>query len=326
MGSLMRIYTCADGMQAHFLKQLLAQEGIAAVIEGEELSQVAGGLGTLAAMRPRLLVPEELAGRAGEVLAEYEERSRATPVWRSEPWVCPRCGEEVEGQFTMCWACEAERPGLDTPAMNREELARTDPALSRDILCIECQYNLRGLEIRNRCPECGGPVLQSVLNQLSVGDMDTPDESLRRHFDAAAALADGERRVASMVMMAWVWDAAREQGNGHPQAKDILAALRDVAIHQFGMPGDTATFRQWGIANGADVASLLEGLACARVIPDVDPAILADLRRASLPETELVPEPAKLPATSRQAPHEWFGILCAALILLALVYAIWGRL
>lgn len=25
-------------------------------------------------------------------------------------WICPRCREEIEGQFTECWRCGASRP------------------------------------------------------------------------------------------------------------------------------------------------------------------------------------------------------------------------
>jgi hypothetical protein len=27
-----------------------------------------------------------------------------------EPWRCGECGEQLEGQFTACWNCGAERP------------------------------------------------------------------------------------------------------------------------------------------------------------------------------------------------------------------------
>src|SRR5437588_8462153 len=32
-----------------------------------------------------------------------------------------------------------------------------------DILCIDCEYSLRGLPREGRCPECGGEIAQSWL-------------------------------------------------------------------------------------------------------------------------------------------------------------------
>jgi len=27
-----------------------------------------------------------------------------------QPWTCPNCGEEIDGEFDLCWNCGAERP------------------------------------------------------------------------------------------------------------------------------------------------------------------------------------------------------------------------
>ncbi len=36
--------------------------------------------------------------------------------------------------------------------------------LSRELLCIRCAYNLVGLSVRDRCPECGTPVRATLLS------------------------------------------------------------------------------------------------------------------------------------------------------------------
>lgn len=36
------------------------------------------------------------------------------------------------------------------------------PALERDVTCVCCGYNLRGLRLDGRCPECGAPVAQEL--------------------------------------------------------------------------------------------------------------------------------------------------------------------
>jgi hypothetical protein len=50
--------------------------------------------------------------------------------------------------------------GSKTPS---EQLAVTARQLTGDLWCIGCGYNLRGLSIRERCPECGMPVRATIL-------------------------------------------------------------------------------------------------------------------------------------------------------------------
>ncbi|HEX8876724.1 MAG TPA: hypothetical protein VF777_08255 [Phycisphaerales bacterium] len=45
--------------------------------------------------------------------------------------------------------------GEDTPLLARE--------LTGDLLCARCRYNLRGLSVRGRCPECGMSVRGTIL-------------------------------------------------------------------------------------------------------------------------------------------------------------------
>ena len=41
--------------------------------------------------------------------------------------------------------------------------------ITRDVWCVGCGYNLRTLEIASRCPECGAPVEQSLLDLPNPG-------------------------------------------------------------------------------------------------------------------------------------------------------------
>lgn len=83
------------------LRQVLEDHGIRCLIKNEYL---AGGLGELPFNEcwPELWVLDEADHRyAGEIAAgilESREPGR-------EPWRCPDCGEELEGQFTDCWRC-----------------------------------------------------------------------------------------------------------------------------------------------------------------------------------------------------------------------------
>src|SRR5688572_27728014 len=48
-----------------------------------------------------------------------------------------------------------------------------DSEIDRDLNCVRCAYNLRGLPRKNRCPECGVPAILSITRaerRLPAGD------------------------------------------------------------------------------------------------------------------------------------------------------------
>ncbi len=51
----------------------------------------------------RLMVNAEDETRARQTLADLQAPDS------SPPWICPSCGEEVDGNFTVCWNCKQER-------------------------------------------------------------------------------------------------------------------------------------------------------------------------------------------------------------------------
>ncbi len=109
-------------MDAHFLRGLLEQEGIAAVVQGEALEGAWGNLPVSARSMPSVWVNEEDVARAEPVVAEYveheKEHARLPQSTQDTPratWKCPKCGEDVEEQFDECWNCGSEKPGTTLP-------------------------------------------------------------------------------------------------------------------------------------------------------------------------------------------------------------------
>jgi hypothetical protein len=41
--------------------------------------------------------------------AELRDAWRVAPPLAQSAWSCPRCGEQLEAQFTSCWKCGASR-------------------------------------------------------------------------------------------------------------------------------------------------------------------------------------------------------------------------
>lgn len=115
MSGLAKIYTAANGVDAHLLKALLEQEGIPAVVRGDDVVPLQGGTLFTMEVRPSVWVfDDERCERARALAHDYGRRAQpSAPVSGAEAgWACG-CGETVEPQFTECWSCG--RPRADAP-------------------------------------------------------------------------------------------------------------------------------------------------------------------------------------------------------------------
>lgn len=104
---MVKAYVAAGPMQAHLFQDLLAAEGIDAVIQGEDLFAMRGELPLTNDTLPSIWVREADFERARELVLEFEEG--ANPDATGAAWTCPTCGEELESQFMVCWNCGTER-------------------------------------------------------------------------------------------------------------------------------------------------------------------------------------------------------------------------
>ena len=100
-----RVHVSESSLEIAHLRNLLESEGIACFVRNERL---AGALGEIPFLEcwPELWVCEP--GQALRARGLIDEALRPRPA--REPWVCPRCGEHIDGQFAECWRCAA--PGL----------------------------------------------------------------------------------------------------------------------------------------------------------------------------------------------------------------------
>jgi hypothetical protein len=109
------VYTGRDEMDAHFVKGLLEQEGIEAVVQGAALEAAFSTLPLSDTSLPSVWVQDADEDRALLIVKDYaqvdavnandevEETPRPT-------WKCANCGEAVEEQFSECWKCGHSRP------------------------------------------------------------------------------------------------------------------------------------------------------------------------------------------------------------------------
>lgn len=90
--------------QAGLLKELLEKEGIACLIRNEQLFAAMGEIPFTECYPELWVVDDEVYPRA-KMLLEGWLKSEKAPA----PWVCPGCGEILEGQFGACWKCGREK-------------------------------------------------------------------------------------------------------------------------------------------------------------------------------------------------------------------------
>jgi hypothetical protein len=125
-------YVAANPLHARLIVGLLEQHGIVATIQGEGLWGMRGELPFTSETAPSVWVDDADASRAAEILRNHESivnpahcpacgydlrglvEARCpecgTPFNKQIEWTCGGCGEEIEGQFTHCWKCGAEKP------------------------------------------------------------------------------------------------------------------------------------------------------------------------------------------------------------------------
>lgn len=102
---MVRVYTATDPADAHLVCDLLIGQGVRAVVQGTALWGVRGEIPVTPATAPSVWVNEEDASQALEILA----RRRPAEDASRPAWVCPQCGEAIEGQFSDCWRCAPGR-------------------------------------------------------------------------------------------------------------------------------------------------------------------------------------------------------------------------
>ena len=108
-----KVYLARHPTEAHFLKGLLASQGIEAEIRGEALFGARGELPVTTETCPSVWVLDDSQlDRALALIAEHDRRERPSDSVGA-PWRCPSCGEELEPQFTDCWRCGTARQNTE---------------------------------------------------------------------------------------------------------------------------------------------------------------------------------------------------------------------
>ena len=97
---LKRIYTSENKVLLEILKSKLEDASIACQITND-FPPAAGEISSAIAWPELWILNDEQISFAKKILErELADQQNAQP-----DWLCPNCGENLEGQFKVCWKC-----------------------------------------------------------------------------------------------------------------------------------------------------------------------------------------------------------------------------
>lgn len=103
----LHVFPHRDRPLALMLKERLGAEGIACLVRNDELSTALGEIPFVECYPELWVVDDEVYPRARLLLDQWLDEAEVT----GPAWLCPGCGERLEGQFEVCWKCGREYPG-----------------------------------------------------------------------------------------------------------------------------------------------------------------------------------------------------------------------
>ncbi|MGA7827137.1 MAG: DUF2007 domain-containing protein [Geobacteraceae bacterium] len=97
------VYSAANISLVSIFQNILERHGISCWVKNEYLS---AGMGELPPIEcwPQLCVADEDYPAAKRIVDE------AMAEKHLKSWICEACGEEIEGQFAVCWKCGKSCP------------------------------------------------------------------------------------------------------------------------------------------------------------------------------------------------------------------------
>ena len=100
-----KIYTSPDRLMVFHFKNILESYHIDCLIKNEFLAGAAGEL-PFNECWPELWIKNE---KKYDKALKIMEKNRMMKTTTQNAWICIKCGEKLEGQFTACWQCGESR-------------------------------------------------------------------------------------------------------------------------------------------------------------------------------------------------------------------------
>ena len=102
---MLKLYVSNSLIEVEARKEILDQEGILCTVKNQQGSSLAGEV-PFAEVFPELwVINDDDFPRAKEILEKWDELSSQ----QMAGWTCQGCHEQLDGEFTTCWKCGAEK-------------------------------------------------------------------------------------------------------------------------------------------------------------------------------------------------------------------------
>lgn len=95
-----RVYQNHDRALVNYVLQVLQSEGIKCLLRNEFLLGAAGELPPTECIPEVWVYDDQDERQATHIINDVLQQAANAPAW-----VCPRCGEVVDGMLAECWQC-----------------------------------------------------------------------------------------------------------------------------------------------------------------------------------------------------------------------------
>ncbi len=100
-----KIYVSMSLPEVESLKSVMEQSGIPCTIKNQQTAGLAGEVPFVEVFPELWVLKDEDSPKAIDILENW---SKAKPHQEKE-WICQKCGETIEKEFTACWNCGADQ-------------------------------------------------------------------------------------------------------------------------------------------------------------------------------------------------------------------------
>ena len=102
-----KLFTARSNAEVALLKELIEKDDIPCTIRNEYSSNAFGEIPIIDCYPELWVLNDEDYPKAQALLDSWLSPER--PAQAPDSWVCPNCGEKIEGQFASCWRCTETR-------------------------------------------------------------------------------------------------------------------------------------------------------------------------------------------------------------------------
>lgn len=96
-----KVYSSQNFTLASLFRNMLEENGIRCIMKNEHISNLGGEVPTNECWPEVWVLDDSEYDKAVAVINDNNSAIRSS----GKGWKCPRCGENIEGQFIECWKC-----------------------------------------------------------------------------------------------------------------------------------------------------------------------------------------------------------------------------